>query len=97
MSQTDRNDETPTHDTWVQDVTLTAPSLQDNTADAERLTDALAAALGVDHVERDFHLLADLPAQLRAWGFRARCVFVQERGRSRLVSVCDPRGAPPGW
>jgi len=84
---------TATNDTWVHDVTLTAPSLQDNTADAERLGDALAAALGVDHVDRDFDLLAGLPEQLRQWDYRARCVCIDDHGRGRLVALCDPRSA----
>lgn len=101
MSQTDRTDNADrTHpaapnDTWLHDVTLTAPSLQDNTADAERLGDALAVALGVEHVERDFDLLAHLPEQLRQWDYRARCVCIEDRGRPRLVALCDPRCEEP--
>jgi len=96
MSETDHADQTDRtiavpNDTWLIDLTLTAPSLQDNTADAERLGGALAAALGVDHVERDFDLLEDLPRQVRQWDFRARCVWIEDRGRVRLVALCDPR------
>ncbi len=78
------------NDTWLVDLTLTAPSLADNTADAERLLDALAAALGVAHVERDFELLSELPGRLRQWGYRVRCVCTEDHGRPRLVAVCDP-------
>lgn len=80
-----------THDTWLIDLALTAPSLQDNTADAERLGDGLAAALGVERVERDLALVADLPEQLRRWGYSARCVCFDDGGRPRLIAVCDPR------
>jgi uncharacterized 2Fe-2S/4Fe-4S cluster protein (DUF4445 family) len=86
---------TSTNDTWVHDVALTAPSLQDNTADAERLTDALAATLGVSHVELEFELLDDLPEQLRRWNYRARCICIGDHGRVRLVALCDPCSSKP--
>jgi len=98
MSQSHPNAPTaPTapNDTWLVDLTLTPPSLLDNTADAERLERALAAALGVDHVERDFDLLGALPEQLRAWDYRARCVWFEDQGRARLVALCDPRREVP--
>ncbi len=80
----------PGGDTWIVDLALREPSLEDNTADAERLLDALARALGADRVDRDLDLLLDLPARLRRWGYRARCVLLEEMGHPRLVAIADP-------
>lgn len=98
MSQTEPTRTNAPTDRWLVDLTLTPPSLQDNTADAERLEGALAAALGVERVERDFDLLADLPELLRRGEYRVRCVCFEDRGRPRLVAVCDPlaEAAPLG-
>lgn len=86
---------TPPNDTWVQTVALSAPTLGDNTADAERLKDALAATLETDVVEAELELLRELPARLRAWDFRARCVLFRDRERWQLVGVTDPNRAAP--
>jgi uncharacterized 2Fe-2S/4Fe-4S cluster protein (DUF4445 family) len=58
----------------VQRVVLEAPSLADNTADAERLMAASRAAFGAARIEIAPALLADLPQRLRQARWRLRVV-----------------------
>lgn len=64
--------------------------MADNTADADRLVQALCLALDTKRVAVDLHLLRRLPAQLRNGSFRARCVMGRERGFWRLLDILDP-------
>ena len=50
---------------WVQTVTLTPPSLKDNTADADRLVQALKSRLGTAVIDVDPDLLKALQAAIR--------------------------------
>ncbi len=72
---------------WVRTVALPAPSLGDNTADAERLTAALGRELGGAPVDVDLGLLRRLPAMLRERGYRVRCTLFPDRGRFALTGV----------
>ena len=72
---------------WVRTVALAAPSLGDNTADAERLTAALRRELGGAEVDLDLDLLQRLPGMLREHGYRVRCTVFPDRGRFALTGV----------
>ena len=73
---------------WIKNVSLSPPSLQDNTADSERLISALRAALQTeDEIQMDFSLLAKLPAVLRANDFRVRCIVYQDAGRWLVLDI----------
>ena len=73
---------------WVIDMTLSAPSLGDNTADADRLASALKKALDVDTVHMDLNLLRQLPDQLRQWNYRLRAVVFKDiAGNGILVHL----------
>ena len=60
---------------WIQTLTLTPPSLKDNTADADRLVQALKSRLGTAVIDVDPDLLKALPAVLRASKFKVRCIL----------------------
>lgn len=77
---------------WVVDVSMDPPSLEDNTADANRLKKALAAELGAESVGVDLFLLKQLPYRLRDWGYKCRCVVFQTCGRWQLIDVMEPQG-----
>ncbi len=61
---------------WVQTLELPQPSLQDNTADAERLLGVLRRRLGVERVDIDLATAAALPALLRDNTYRVRGVVI---------------------
>jgi uncharacterized 2Fe-2S/4Fe-4S cluster protein (DUF4445 family) len=81
---------------WVRRLSLTSPSLQDNTADADRLASGLKKELGTDAVDLDLDLLKQLPSLLRGCGYRVRCSLFRDRGRWVLTGIDgadDPRPA----
>src|SRR5210317_1467217 len=81
-----------THDNrWVKKVSLTPPSLGDNTADADRLAAALKKSLGTRTIHIDLELLKQLPALLRKWNFRATAVlFKDDSGNGILTHLAAP-------
>ena len=83
---------------WITTVTLTPPSLADNTADADRLADALKTVLGADTVAMDLSLTRQLPERLRRWGYRVRCTVFRDQAAWRLVEVsaADESRPPAG-
>lgn len=70
---------------WVTNITLTQPSLQDNTADADRLCLALQQEFHFDHIDIDLSLRKQLPALLRRSDYRLRCLVFQDKGRGLLI------------
>ena len=73
---------------WIKTVSLSPPSLQDNTADAERLISALRAALQTDDAIRiDLDLLGKLPAIIRANDFRVQCILYRDAGRWLVLDI----------
>jgi uncharacterized 2Fe-2S/4Fe-4S cluster protein (DUF4445 family) len=89
------NEETPAiHERigWVQTVSLNPPTLQDNTADADRLRFALQKSLNADWVDIDFSVLKKLPFALREWGFSVRCILAEEKGRWIVTGILNPHG-----
>lgn len=70
---------TQTHSNrWVTTITLSPPSLKDNTADSDRLAAALNQAIGTSHVHMDLNLVKQLPSQLREWDYRTTAVLFKE-------------------
>jgi uncharacterized 2Fe-2S/4Fe-4S cluster protein (DUF4445 family) len=81
---------------WIHTVTLHSPSLQDNTADADRLRGRLQGLAGGQKVDTDLELLQRLPRLLRQQDYRLRVILFQDRGRWQLVDIQaadDPRRA----
>jgi uncharacterized 2Fe-2S/4Fe-4S cluster protein (DUF4445 family) len=82
--------ETHSHDTsdvmgWTARIQLPVPSLQDNTADADRLRIALQREFNVDHLEIDFSLRKKLPSLLRNHDYCLRCLVFEDNGQGILI------------
>ncbi|GBC62828.1 DUF4445 domain-containing protein [Desulfonema ishimotonii] len=75
-------------------ISLTPPSLKDNTADADRLVGALKHQLGTDEVHIDLPLLRQIPMLLRKWHYRVRCVLFRDRTRHLLLGLDGPDANP---
>ena len=80
---------------WVQKVSLNPPSLQNNTADAERLIAALKEDLQADNIGIDLDLLKQLPALLRKWGYKVRCILFKDRHQWLLTGITDAADTGP--
>ncbi|MDA3897160.1 MAG: ASKHA domain-containing protein, partial [Desulfobacteraceae bacterium] len=74
-------------DGWVVTVSVSPPSLNDNTADADRLINELKSVLKTDYIDIDLPLLKNLPWRLRKWDYQVRCVCFKDRSRWKLVGV----------
>ena len=82
---------------WVRCVALPAPTLRNNTADAERLVAALSQALpaSAGAIDLDLDLLRQLPALLRRSDYRLRCTLFGDRGRWILTGISGADDARP--
>ncbi|KPJ78521.1 MAG: [Fe-S]-binding protein [Deltaproteobacteria bacterium SG8_13] len=74
---------------WVVPVTLSPPSLQDNTADADRLAKALKTRLAVDPFDLhiDLETLHRIPELLRKSNYSVRCTLARDRSRWFLTGI----------
>jgi len=72
-------------------ISLTPPSLKDNTADADRLAGALKRELKTDSIQIDLSLIRMLPNFLRKCNYQVRCVFFRDRERYILAGVLDTK------
>lgn len=79
----------------IKTVALTQPSLQDNTADAERLIRAIKSHLRTNTVDIDLYLLRQLPGLLRKWKYNVRCIFLKDRTRWILTGITSPTDTIP--
>ena len=86
---------TATDSPWIKIVSLNPPSLQNNTADAERLIAALKEDLQADNIDIDLDLLKQLPALLRKWQYRVRCIVFKDRHRWLLTGITEAVDAGP--
>ncbi len=78
---------------WIQTVTLNPPSLKDNTADADRLIQALKSHLNTDAVDIDLDLVKALPAVLRRSRFKIRCILFKEGRHWTLTGISEAKDA----
>lgn len=85
----------PSPSPWVRTVVLPAPTIQNNTADADRLIAALGSTLPADAIHIDLGLLRQLPALLRQWRYRLRCTLFREPGRWVLTGIASGDDARP--
>ncbi len=73
---------------WIKTVSLPPPSLQDNTADTERLISTLKNALQTNaEIRIDLDLLKKLPDILRQSDFRVRCILFKDGGQWLMVGI----------
>jgi uncharacterized 2Fe-2S/4Fe-4S cluster protein (DUF4445 family) len=86
---------TATDSPWIKIVSLNPPTLQDNTADAERLVAALKQDLQVDNIDLDLDLLKQLPDLLRKWEYKVRCILFKDRHQWLLTGITDAADAGP--
>jgi uncharacterized 2Fe-2S/4Fe-4S cluster protein (DUF4445 family) len=77
---------------WVRSITLSPPTLHDNTADADRLIYALKKELKTDRVDVDLAILKDLPFLLREWDYSVRCVLIKDRDRWIVTRLAPHNG-----
>ena len=83
-----------TESPWVRTVTLAKPTLQDNTADTDRLISALKSELQTNAVNLDLDLLKKLPDLLRKEEYKVRCILFKDRQGwllGGIAGVDDPR------
>jgi uncharacterized 2Fe-2S/4Fe-4S cluster protein (DUF4445 family) len=83
------------HPPWVQTIALAPPSLKDNTADADRLVQALKSQLGTSAVDIDLDLLKVLPVVLRQSDYKTRCILFKEKQNWVLAGITDAEDATP--
>ena len=83
---------------WVQTIALTPPSLQDNTADVDRLLNALKLHLSSNAIHVNLELLRSLPAILRQSEYHVRCTVLKDRQQWVLVNIAaaDDRSVVAG-
>jgi uncharacterized 2Fe-2S/4Fe-4S cluster protein (DUF4445 family) len=82
-----------TLNSWIQPVALTPPSLNDNTADVDRLINALKPITGADSLHVDLYLIKALPGIMRASDFRLRCILFHD-GRQWILTGATPADDP---
>ncbi|MBT8359019.1 MAG: DUF4445 domain-containing protein [Deltaproteobacteria bacterium] len=72
---------------WVKTVSVPPPTLQNNTADADRLIAILKRQLKADTIDIDPFVLKRLPSCLRNWNYHLRCVFFRDKKRWLLTGI----------
>ncbi len=80
---------------WVQKIKLSLPTLKDNTADADRLIQALKSRLGADDISLDLDLIRALPDILRNADYHIRCLLHKDRGRWGISGVLPAEDSAP--
>jgi len=80
---------------WIQTVSIPAPSIGDNTADADRLIRALQPFVGTTPVSIDLSLLKRLPHVLRTAEFEVCCVLFKDRTRYVLIDLLPGKDLSP--
>ena len=77
---------------WVKNIRLSPPSLANNTADVDRLVDALKAELQTDHIRVDHDLMQAVPSLIRQCRYHLRCILFEDAGQWLLVGLADGAG-----
>jgi uncharacterized 2Fe-2S/4Fe-4S cluster protein (DUF4445 family) len=80
---------------YVRTIALTPPALGNNTADAQRLEQALKKELKTGFVHIPQALMVDLPERLRVWDWRAKVVLFKDRRSFVVVDLLDPEASDP--
>lgn len=75
---------------FVRLIELERPSLTNNTADAQRLGQALKKEVGADYVRIPLSVLKGLPSRLRSWDFKAKTVLFKDRESWMLLDLLEP-------
>ncbi len=80
---------------WVRTVRLTKPTLQDNTADGDRIISVLKTNLRTDAVDIDPYLLKKLPDLLRKCEYNVRCVLFKDRYQWWVTGIAGSTDSRP--
>ena len=80
---------------WTRHVSITPPTLQNNTADADRLIGELKTRLNTDVVDIDLYLLKRLPDLLRRCDYNVDCILFKDRKRWLVTGVTHSQGISP--
>ena len=86
---------TATDSPWIKIVSLDPPTLQNNTADADRLISVLKEDMQTDQIDIDLDLLKQLPTLLRKWEYTVRCILFKDRHRWLLTGITDAEDTGP--
>jgi len=76
---------------WVITLQLTPPSLSNNTADVDRLVDALKNKLHTDYIQVDHDLMQVVPSLIRKCEYHLRCILFKDGPKWLLVGLTDGR------
>lgn len=68
-------------------ISLEKPSLKNNTADADRLIQALKKKTGAENILIDLNLLRQIPALLRKWDYEPDCILFKDRHQHILLGI----------
>jgi len=80
---------------FVRKIVVEPPSLNNNTADAQRLEKSLLEMLDTDYIRIPLSILKLLPLNLRSWGFQAKAVLFKDRHSWILVDLLAPLSDSP--
>jgi uncharacterized 2Fe-2S/4Fe-4S cluster protein (DUF4445 family) len=90
-----REETNKTNDCWVKAVSLPPPTLQNNTADADRLIAALKQQLNADLIDIDPFVLKKLPECLRNWNYHLRCILFRDKKRWLVTGIKSMQDQTP--
>ncbi len=76
--------------TWVKILTLSPPSLSNNRADSERLSDSLKNLLKTEFLEIGLNILREISTSLRKWNYRVKCVLFKDGPKWILTGILAP-------
>lgn len=80
---------------WIKTVSVPAPSLKDNTGDADRLIRALRPVVGAESIHIDLDLLKKLPPLLREANFTVHCILFKDRSQWMVIDLLSETDFPP--
>ena len=79
-------------DSWIRaiNLSLTVPSLKDNTGDADRLIRGIKKEVQAEEVHLELSLIKKIPALLRKYEYRSRPVLYMDGGAWRIIDLLPP-------
>lgn len=80
---------------FVRTLEIEKPSLNNNTADAQRLERAIQSEFAADHIRIPLALLKTLPSRLRKWDYKTKAVLFKDRDSWIVVDLLDPQSQTP--
>ena len=84
-----------TRKSFVLSVDLSVPEPGNNTADAERLKEAVKKKSGIDSLFIPLSVLKELPLKIRRWNHRVKLVMFKDSGTWFTVAIENPEKKEP--